>query len=123
MVKDMRRFSQMLERDCVLHAELLCTHTHRALLSIQIHVPFPLREAIVQTDRKSALSVSEVHREVMSDGSRSEPCFCVRQMWFAVCEMYTFLCKKKKETHSSAHRACVGVILSGILFDEPMCVL
>ncbi|KAI4833472.1 hypothetical protein KUCAC02_016370 [Chaenocephalus aceratus] len=36
--------------------------------------PSPLRQAIFQTDKKSTLSVCEVHREdeVMGDGSRSE---------------------------------------------------
>lgn len=35
-------------------------------------VLFLLRQPISQTDRKSALSLSEVHREAMSDGSPSE---------------------------------------------------
>lgn len=39
------------------------------LLSVPTHFAFPLREAIFQTDRKCALSVSEVHTEVMSDDS------------------------------------------------------
>lgn len=48
------------------------TRADRVLLSIQMHVLFLPRQPISQTDRKSALSVSEVHREVMSDGSPSE---------------------------------------------------
>lgn len=82
MVKDSRRTKEAQYLKVIAYARIIVyfivdivdkqmqipLHT-LTLLSVQIHFAFPLREAIFQTDRKCALSMSEVHTEVMSDDS------------------------------------------------------